>query len=170
MVTKKPRRSGARVSNQSRPPESGRRSPSHVRHGGGPNRVAAAPTQGASSATDRRAFFCFHQLMTAGTLNDGSFVRAILHSQPSLSCGRPWSMVGWGAPPRAACGGLSPSRPCWPAATNLLLHPVAHRLALVGGAQLAPRVREPRGRTWGAFPTSRPGPTAIALNRTFHCL
>ena len=30
-------------------------------------------------------------------------------------------------------------------------------------------VREPRGRTWGAFPTSRPGPTArAAANRPGH--
>jgi hypothetical protein len=35
---------------------------------------------------NRRAFFCFHRLITAGTSNDRRVIHSILHNQPHRSC------------------------------------------------------------------------------------
>ena len=35
---------------------------------------------------NRRAFFCFHRLITAGTSNDRRVIHSILHNQPHRTC------------------------------------------------------------------------------------
>jgi hypothetical protein len=35
---------------------------------------------------NRRAFFCFHRLITAGTSDDRRAIHSILHNQPHRSC------------------------------------------------------------------------------------